>query len=117
MGGLSQVVRTPIGRALDRVIDRLPEGPKEEDRQGSEFMVVGLACGRDGAVSQAHVQGRDAYGLTAVTLVWAAEQMSAPGYDRVGALGPAAAFDPRAFLDHLGEHDLTWELDRAPAPA
>jgi hypothetical protein len=36
--------------------------------------------------------------------------MSAPGYDRAGALGPAAAFDPQAFLDHMGDHGVAWQL-------
>jgi hypothetical protein len=43
-----------------------------------------------------------------VTLTHAAELLSAPGFDRAGALGPAAAFDPAAFLNHL---ELAWQLD------
>ena len=57
------------------------------------------------------MRGVDVYGLTAVTLVHGAQRLSAPGYDRAGALGPAAAFDPAAFLDRLGDHGLSWELD------
>jgi hypothetical protein len=54
------------------------------------------------------VRGSDVYGTTAVTLVHAAELLSAPGFDRAGALGPAAAFDPAAFLNHA---EVSWQLD------
>ena len=59
--------------------------------------------------------GSDVYGLTAVTLVHGAELMWAEGYDRSGALGPAAAYDPRRFLDYLTAHGVSWELERPPA--
>jgi hypothetical protein len=42
--------------------------------------------------------------------VHGAELMSAEGYDRAGALAPAAAFDPEAFLNYLGDHGVSWEL-------
>ena len=56
------------------------------------------------------VRGSDVYGLTALMLAEGAELMSAPGYDRAGALGPAAAFDPAAFLDALAGQGLSWVL-------
>ena len=55
------------------------------------------------------VRGTDVYGLTAVILVHAATLLSAPDFDRAGALGPAVAFDPAAFLNFLGDHGVTWE--------
>jgi hypothetical protein len=61
------------------------------------------------------VRGSDVYGLTAVTLVHGAELMSAPGYDLAGALGPAAAYDPEAFLNYLGDHGVSWELSAGAA--
>ena len=64
----------------------------------------------DGSTASGIVRGVDVYGLAAVTLVHGAELMSAPGYDRAGALGPAAAFDPDAFLKHLAAHRVSWEL-------
>jgi hypothetical protein len=36
--------------------------------------------------------------------------MTAPGYEGRGALGPAAAFDPVAFLDDMGHHGLTYDV-------
>ena len=54
------------------------------------------------------MRGSDVYGMTARALVWAAEQMSADGYDRVGALGPAAAFDPEEMLGALADFGVEW---------
>ncbi len=67
-----------------------------------------MAVARDenGSERTGVVRGSDVYGLTAVTLVHGAELMSAPGYDRAGALAPAAAFDPEAFLNYLGDHGV-----------
>ena len=61
------------------------------------------------------VRGSDVYGLTAVTLVHGAELMWAEGYDRRGALGPAAAYDPERFLDFLTRHGVSWTLERPTA--
>jgi hypothetical protein len=50
--------------------------------------------------------------ITASALAYGAERMSEPAYDRAGALGPAAAFDPRELLGALGAFDVRLE---APA--
>jgi hypothetical protein len=47
-----------------------------------------------------------------------ASHSSAPGYDRTGALGPAAAYDPASFLDALAGHGVSYERPGAvPQPA
>ena len=43
--------------------------------------------------------------------------MADAGYDRAGAIGPAAAFDPEALLNRCGDLGLSWELDTATAHA
>jgi short subunit dehydrogenase-like uncharacterized protein len=103
-------MRTPLREVLSRAIGALPEGPSEDERRAAEFTIVAVARGEDGSERTGVVRGSDVYGLTAVTLVHGAELLSAEGYDRAGALGPAAAFDPEAFLDHLGDHGVSWEL-------
>jgi short subunit dehydrogenase-like uncharacterized protein len=103
-------LRTPLRGALHRAIGALPEGPPEAERRAAEFTIVAVARGEDGSERRGLVRGSDVYGLTAVSLVHGAELMSAPGYDRAGALGPAAAFDPEAFLNYLGDHGVSWEL-------
>jgi short subunit dehydrogenase-like uncharacterized protein len=110
MPGVSLTLRTPLRGLLARGAALLPEGPSEDDRREARFTIVAEARGRDGASRRGVVRGKDVYGLTAVTLVHGAELMSAPGFDRSGALGPAAAFDPAALLNRMGDHGLSWEL-------
>jgi short subunit dehydrogenase-like uncharacterized protein len=107
---LALTLRTPLRGVLSRAVSALPEGPGESERRATEFTIVAVARGDDGSAGRGIVRGSDAYGLTAVTLVHGAELMSAPGYDRAGALGPAAAYDPEAFLNFLGDHGVSWEL-------
>ncbi|MBA3262703.1 MAG: hypothetical protein H0T69_09600 [Thermoleophilaceae bacterium] len=111
MPALALTLRTPLRGLLNSAMRLLPEGPSEDARRAAEFTIVAQAHGADGATRQGVVRGSDVYGLTAVTLVQGAELMSAPGFARAGALGPAAAFDPAAFLNHLGDHGLSWQLD------
>ena len=53
------------------------------------------------------LQGKDPYGLTAEIMVYAASQLTAPGYNQAGFLSPAQAFDPQAFLSYAQEN---WSL-------
>jgi short subunit dehydrogenase-like uncharacterized protein len=107
--GLQLSLRTPLRGLLSQAVGLLPEGPPEAARRAATFTIVAVAHGTDGSTGRALVRGSDVYGLTAVMLVHAATLMSADGYDRAGALGPAAAFDPVGFLDYLGDHGVSWE--------
>jgi short subunit dehydrogenase-like uncharacterized protein len=106
---LALALNTPLRSVLHRAIGSLPEGPSEAQRRAVEWTIVADARGEDGSRGRAVVRGTDVYGITATILAHAAELLSDPGFDRAGALGPAAAFEPRAFLDHLGEHGVSWE--------
>jgi short subunit dehydrogenase-like uncharacterized protein len=106
MPPLALTLRTPLRGVLNRAIGLLPEGPKEADRRAASFTIVARAESSAGT-REGIVRGSDVYGVTAVSLVHAAELLSAPGFDRAGALGPAAAFDPAAFLNYAG---VSWEL-------
>jgi short subunit dehydrogenase-like uncharacterized protein len=106
-------MRTPLRRALDTLIDRLPEGPEPEARRASRFMVSCEA--RAGAAHRRGVvTGEDVYGLTAATTVHGALLAAAPGYERRGALAPSQAFEPTAFLDALGEFGVEHEVEPLP---
>jgi short subunit dehydrogenase-like uncharacterized protein len=107
MPGLALTLRTPLRGLLAKSVRVLPEGPSEESRREAKFTVVALARALDGNTRRGVLRGSDVYGLTAVTLAHGAELLSAPGYQRAGALAPAAAFDPAAFLDAVG---LRWEV-------
>jgi len=109
---LGLVLRTPVRALADAAIDRFPEGPSEEQRRRSRFTVVALALGEGGTTGRGVVRGGDVYSLTATCAVQAASLLADEGYDRTGVLSPASAFDPPAFLDFLGDHGLSYELDR-----
>lgn len=111
--GLRASLRTPLRGLLQRGIGVLPEGPSAAKRRAARWTIVADAHAEDGSSARAVVRGHDVYGVTAAILVHGAELLGEPGYDRAGALGPAAAFDPGAFLDHLGDHGVSWE--RSPS--
>jgi short subunit dehydrogenase-like uncharacterized protein len=108
---LSLLLRTPVRGLVDAAIDRLPEGPSEEQRRKARFTVVALAHGEDGTTGRGVVRGEDVYALTAASAVQAGSLAADESYDRAGALSPASAFDPVAFLDFLGDQGLSHELD------
>lgn len=111
MPGAALTLRTPLRGLLNRAVGLLPEGPKENDRRAARFTIVARAQA-SGGIRQGVVRGSDVYGTTAAALVHGAELLSAPGFDRAGALGPAAAFDPAAFLDRA---EVSWQLDQPRA--
>jgi short subunit dehydrogenase-like uncharacterized protein len=108
---LTLALHTPAKALADLVIDRLPEGPSEEQRRAARFTIVAIARGEDGRVGRGIVTGGDVYGLTAVTAVHSASLLADSDYDRAGALSPASAFDPAEFFGYLGDHGVSYELD------
>jgi short subunit dehydrogenase-like uncharacterized protein len=114
---LSAALRTPLRGLLGKATERLPEGPAEDARRRSKFTIVAEARNGDGSAGRGVVRGHDVYGLTAVTLVYGAERMASDGYDRAGALGPAAAYEPEELLNHLTDHGVAWELEPAAVAA
>jgi short subunit dehydrogenase-like uncharacterized protein len=107
MPALALTLRTPLRGLLARSVGVLPEGPGEEARRAAKFTIVALARALDGTTRRGFLRGSDVYGTTAVSLAHGAQLLSAPGYDRAGALAPAGAFEPATFLNALG---LSWEL-------
>jgi hypothetical protein len=113
MAALGPALRTPVRRALQAAIGLLPEGPPEEARRASRFLIVVSVHGADGSAGRGELRGTDVYGLTAVSTVHAASLLADPGYGRSGVLSVASAFEPVAFLNHLTDHGVSWEV--APA--
>jgi short subunit dehydrogenase-like uncharacterized protein len=109
-------LRTPLRRAAEALIDRMPEGPSEEDRRKARFTISCEARAVGGGSRRAKVSGPDVYGLTAVTTVEGALRAADPGFDRSGALAPAQAFDPASFLDSLAGFGVSYEVEAAPQP-
>lgn len=108
--GMALALRSPLERALEPLLARFPEGPSEASRARVSFTLVVEARGEDGAARRGVATGGDVYALTAATAVHGAALMAEPGYDRAGALSPATAYDPAAFLDALAEHGVAYEI-------
>jgi short subunit dehydrogenase-like uncharacterized protein len=108
---LGRLLRSPVKGLLDRVIDRLPEGPAEEDRRTVRWTIVVNAIGEDGRVARGTVEGPDIYGLTAETIAHAAIELADPAFAATGALAPAQAVDPATFLDGLAPIGVRWHVD------
>jgi short subunit dehydrogenase-like uncharacterized protein len=81
---------TKVGRA----------GPPPEKRRNVTFTVVAEARGPNGA-RRATILGRDVYGSAALLLARAARGLADGDVSRTGALAPAEAFEPRAFLGQV----------------
>jgi len=104
-------LRTPLRSLASMAIDRLPERSSLEDQRTDRFTIVAVAAGEDGSVGRGVVRGSDVYGLTAAIAVHGAALMAAQDFGgRSGVLAPAAAFEPRPFLDRLTEHGLSYEV-------
>ena len=115
MPAIQLAMRTPLRRAGELVIDRLPEGPEEEARRATRFMIV-CEVRKGGTRRRGVVTGSDVYGLTAFTTAHGALLAAAPGFERSGALAPSQAFDPGDFLTALAEYGVDHEVDRLPEP-
>ncbi|HEX8121340.1 MAG TPA: saccharopine dehydrogenase NADP-binding domain-containing protein [Solirubrobacteraceae bacterium] len=107
---LKVLLSTPLRDVAESQIDKLPEGPPEDERRASRWTIVADADGADGSSARAVVSGSDLYGLTAVIAVHAAELLTAEGFDGAGALAPAQAFDPEEFLRFLEPHGVAFEV-------
>ena len=115
MPALGLALRTPLRSAAGALIRRMPEGPSDEDRERTRFMVCCEA--RAGSRSRRGVTtGTDVYGITAVTTAHAALLAAAPNFDRTGALAPAQAFDPAAFFAALSSFGVEVEVEPLPEP-
>ena len=103
-------LRTPLKRALDAVIGRLPEGPSDEDRSAVRFTIV-CDVTRGRSRRRGIVRGSDVYGLTAASIVHGALIAARGEVSRVGALAPAQAFEPTSFLEALARFDVGWRVE------
>jgi short subunit dehydrogenase-like uncharacterized protein len=113
---LGLAMRTPLRRAADALVSRMPEGPGEESRARARF-IISCEATRGSRRRRSTVSGRDLYRLTAVTTVEGALRTADPSFDRAGALAPAQAFDPASFLDALVEFGVDWDVEPLPEPA
>jgi short subunit dehydrogenase-like uncharacterized protein len=107
---LQLAMRTPLARGAEAVINRLPEGPSEDQRQAARFAVTCEATG-EGRTRSGVITGRDVYDLTARMIVHGAMLAAEPGYGKRGALAPAQAFDAAGFFDALAPFGASYEVE------
>jgi len=96
----AMLARGPLPRVAGAVIGRLAEGPSEPARKRARWIVVAAAHAHDGRHRRVALTGVDIYGTTAASAAHAAALLATTRL--AGALAPAQAFEPVAFLDELG---------------
>lgn len=106
--GLGAVLRTPARGLLDRVINRLPEGPPEHKRRTASFTIVAEAVGTDGRVARGEIRGTDIYGSTALLSVEGIVRLC--GGAPSGVLAPSQAFELEDFTKFLGAIGYSWTV-------
>lgn len=116
MPAMRLAMKTPLRRAGDALIARLPEGPAPDARRAARFM-ISCEARVGGSRRRGTITGSDVYGLTAVSIVRGALLTAAPGYDREGALAPSQAFEAPEFLDALSAHGVSYEVEPLPDAA
>jgi Saccharopine dehydrogenase NADP binding domain len=92
---------------LRPLVELLPEGPTPAVRAAARYRILAEATGPAGRVAVL-CEGADTYGVTARFLIDAAERLRGRG-----AMAPAEALEPAAFLDAVSGEDFRWR--RVPA--
>jgi short subunit dehydrogenase-like uncharacterized protein len=108
-------MRTPLRRAADALLSRLPEGPSEEERRKTTYTIV-CEARSEHRMRRGEVRGTDTYGVTAAAIAKGALIAAGRRFSASGALAPSQAFDPRKFLDGL-DRFLSWEVGEPVEPA
>jgi Saccharopine dehydrogenase NADP binding domain len=87
---------------LRPLVELLPEGPTPAVRAAARYRVLAEATGPAGRAAVL-CEGSDTYGVSARFLVEAAERLRGRG-----AMAPAEALEPAAFLDAVSGEDFRW---------
>lgn len=96
----AEAITAPRHLAVEAVRTRLAATPLVLGAGRSRWAVLAQAAAADGRSGRASVLGGDVYATTAACAAEAALRLAADG--RAGALAPAQAFAPAAFLDAVG---------------
>lgn len=110
--GAGLAMATPLRPALGRLVRRLPEGPSERARRAVRYTIVcDVRAGT--ARRRGTVRGSDVYATTAALVAEGATRMAAAGFAGSGALTPAQAFEPAAFMRALEPFGVALEIERS----
>ena len=97
---------------LERLIQRLPEGPSPELRAMARFSVVAEAVSSAGQRCTARVTGGDGYDFSAASAVYCARRAADPSFDKRGFLTPSLAFGAEAILEALARIEVRWSVSQ-----
>ena len=104
---LGKAMKTSWGqRVLDTVLQRLPEGPNEEQRQKGKWTILAEASAGKKWRNVA-VTGTDVYGLTAEFLATAALRMAADDFEGAGVKAPVDAVGLETLHKELLANDVS----------
>ncbi|UJW30425.1 saccharopine dehydrogenase NADP-binding domain-containing protein [Saccharothrix sp. AJ9571] len=108
-GAVTAEVAAAFTTVTPAMVESLPEGPGDDARRASRWMMAAHATGHDGREATGAVWGNDPYGSTAVVAVEMAQRLTTDGA-APGVLAPAQAVDPSTFLDALAVHGIRWSI-------
>jgi short subunit dehydrogenase-like uncharacterized protein len=98
----------PMRAAARRAVQRMPEGPNEEQRARQEWMILVEVDPEDRGRRRLIVTGHDLYGLTGEILARTAARLVAGKQKAAGVLSPAQAFDPQETFDSMADLGVAW---------
>ena len=93
---------TPVWGAVERAVDRLPEGPSEESRGRTKALILAEVSAADGVSATRWARLTDMYRATAQISVAAAKRL-VTGELAPGVLTPGQVFDPATFLAEIAD--------------
>jgi short subunit dehydrogenase-like uncharacterized protein len=106
---LIPLLKTPLRKLLDSLIDRQGFGPDENERNNTSFTIICQAsCGDK--KNQAIITGKDPYGLTAIIAAETARRLLDVDHDINGATSAAAAFGPEMVQKITEPAGVAWQI-------
>jgi len=98
----------PVQALLDRAIQRLPEGPGEEQRAAQEWLILVEVDPGHAPRKGVYGRGVDPYGITGEILARIAARVLRGEHRATGVVSPAQAFEPEDLLASLSDLGVSW---------
>ncbi len=92
---------SPLGRLMEGWIDGQAEGPSDAERERTRFTIYAESTCSQGMRQFATLEGKDPYGLTAVTASYLSQLLCRPDHGLSGALTPCQVANPEELLEEL----------------
>ncbi|HEV1997001.1 MAG TPA: saccharopine dehydrogenase NADP-binding domain-containing protein [Candidatus Dormibacteraeota bacterium] len=99
----------PVRSLLDRAIQRLPEGPGEEQRAAQQWVILVEVDPGSGRQKGVWGRGVDPYGITGEIIARVASRVLRGQHRATGVVSPAEAFEPEELLASLTDLGVHWD--------